>query len=77
MARKKVEAVTGCFARAQDNEPLFVLRATDALAPAVVRTWADVAESKGTPPTKIAEARQLADEMEIWAKEHGGPKVPD
>ena len=30
-----------CYAKAADDEPIFVLRAKDALAPDVVRYWAD------------------------------------
>lgn len=76
MARKKVEAVTGCYAKAADDEPLFVLRATDVLAPLVVRTWADMAADRGVSEGKVAEARQLAEDMELWQTENGS-KIPD
>ena len=59
--------------KADDTEPIFVLRAQDTLAAAVVRFWADEAEKAGSNPAKIAEAREVADAMEQWPTR----KVPD
>jgi hypothetical protein len=73
MAVKYVEAHSGCFAKAADNEPLFVMRAQDALAPELVREWANRAEANGCPAEKTAGARQLADQMEAWPNR----KMPD
>lgn len=66
MAIKSAELVSGCFAKAADDEPLFVLRAQDKCAPQHVRDWADHAELRGCSPEKVAEARALADQMEAW-----------
>ena len=74
MAIKKVEAISGCFAAAADDEPLFVLRANDVNAPMTVRYWCDryVAEkggvSKMSPKqwSKLQEAMALAEAMEAW-----------
>jgi len=66
MATKREELENGCFAKAADNEPIFVLRAQDRLAPALVREWAVQAEERGCPAPKVAEARALADKMENW-----------
>ena len=52
--------------KADDSEPIFVLRAQDSLAAAVVRFWADQAEKAGANAAKIAEAREVADAMERW-----------
>jgi hypothetical protein len=52
--------------KAKDDEPIFVLRAQDLLAPDVVRGWADVAERAGCSPAKVTEAREIADAMERW-----------
>jgi hypothetical protein len=52
--------------KAQDDEPIFVLRAQDTLAPALVRRWADEAERAGCPAVKFIEARAVADAMEQW-----------
>ena len=59
--------------KAQDDEPIFVLRAQDTLAPALVRRWADEAERAGCPAVKVIEARAVADAMEQWQSR----KMPD
>jgi hypothetical protein len=76
MGTKKQELIDGCFAKAADDEPLFVLRATDEIAPQIVRWWAREAELAGTPREKVMEAHQLADAMLAWQESHGA-KVPD
>jgi hypothetical protein len=55
-----------CYDKAADEEPLFVLRAQDMLAPEMVREWAYRAKVMGTPIEKIDEARRCADQMEDW-----------
>jgi hypothetical protein len=71
----KTEGVA-CFDKAGPNEPIFVLRSTDILAPEIVREWAFRARQAGTPPEKVVEALNLADEMDSWQIENG-KKVPD
>jgi hypothetical protein len=56
-----------------DEEPLFILRGQDLLAPEIVRAWADAAERAGVRSGKIAGARNLAKEMERWPRR----KLPD
>lgn len=64
--------------RVFDDEPVFVLRARDPLAPAQLRSWADALEAEGGSPEKAAEARALADQMEVYREaEAGGGKLPD
>lgn len=41
MGIKAQELIDGCFAKASLDEPLFVLRGTDSLAPGIVRDWAE------------------------------------
>lgn len=65
-----------CLQKAGDDEPIFVLRAQDVLAPGLVRDWAQQARREGAPPHKVDEARELASLMEVWQREHGC-KVPD
>jgi hypothetical protein len=48
------------------NEPLFVLRGQDLLAPIVVREWVKIAEQHGVPSTKLEEAAGLAAKMDEW-----------
>ena len=61
-----------CYAKAHPDEPIFVLRANDPLAPALVRTWAhSYATNCGEEPTadqsaKILEAYQCARAMRQW-----------
>lgn len=66
MATKAQELIDGCFSRAKDDEPLFVLRASDQLAPYFVREWAFMAERHGASREKISEALACAREMEKW-----------
>jgi hypothetical protein len=61
-----------CLTRADSNEPIFVLRANDELAPEIVRRWANLyISSKGVFASekqieKFKEAMALADLMEEW-----------
>lgn len=64
------------FEKADMDEPLFVLRAQDKLAPVVVRLWALHATMHHVPREKVIEARGLADRMDAWQALHGS-KVPD
>ena len=65
-----------CYDKAAPDEPIFVLRAQDMLAPEIVREWAYRALKLGTPLAKVDEARRLADAMENWQIEHSR-KIPD
>lgn len=76
MGTKAQELESGCFAKAADDEPLFVLRAQDAIAPHIVRTWAQGARAAGVNEAKVVEAEQLAARMEQWQNENRR-KIPD
>lgn len=65
-----------CYIKAAGDEPLFVLRSQDKLAPEIVREWAYRALAAGVPEDKVAEARRCADDMEDWQITHRS-KVPD
>lgn len=81
MATKKQERFGGCWDKAAEDEPLFVLRGQDMLAPALVREWArqfavhaaaqDI-DAAGWLP-KFLEAMQVAHQMEQWP----GRRLPD
>lgn len=73
MAIKSIEREVGCFAKAAENEPLFVLRAQDKLAPTLIRLWSELAALNGAPLEKTHEAKRLAYEMEQWPNR----KMPD
>jgi hypothetical protein len=55
-----------CLKNVHPGEPIFVLRAQDKLAPALVRAWALRAEGYGCPPEKVQEAYDCAEAMEHW-----------
>lgn len=61
-----------CYAKLKDDEPYFVLRASDPHAPAIVELWASLRESEFGFSEKFAEARVCADAMRIWFKKNGG-----
>lgn len=56
-----------CFNKAAHDEPVFVLRAADPLAPAVVSYWAELAQKTGLHEVeKATGADSLAYEMRNW-----------
>jgi hypothetical protein len=59
--------------KANDDEPIFVLRAQDRLAAEAVRYWAEQAQQAGSSEAKVAEAREIAAAMERWPTR----KLPD
>lgn len=65
MSSTKKEGVSS-LEKAGDDEPVFVLRAQDMLAPELVREWVFRARINGVPEEKVAEARRIADAMEDW-----------
>lgn len=61
-----------------DDEPVFLLRAKDITAPAVVRVWAMMAEMMGADWQLVSRVNRFADEMQEYANEHySGGKTPD
>lgn len=75
----KIEEINNpvsCLNRCEDGEPVFVVRASDYLAPQTVRTWAaryaGDHTARGTYDArrreKVAEALELAAEMQAWRK---------
>ena len=67
-----------CSCVAELEEPLFILRAQDILAPRVVVRWAHLAEQAGSPQDKVRGALVLAKKMADWqAKNPRRVKVPD
>lgn len=74
--REELEAANrgeGSLGKAADDEPVFILRAQDELASRLVRQWAVLAQTKGSPRAKYEEAHALADRMEAWPNR----KIPD
>ena len=59
------------------DEPVFVLRAQDRIAPATVMAWAAQLDAiTGGPSPKSNGARAIAKRMEAWQLEHTA-KTPD
>jgi hypothetical protein len=56
------------------DEPIFVLRARDLLAPDTIRYWAMLAKASGVNTAKWQEAQVCAKQMEEWS---GKRKYPD
>lgn len=63
----------GCLGKAADNEPVFILRGQDKLAPALVVAWARLAAEHGCGMGKVKEALDLAHSMASWSTR----KFPD
>jgi len=67
---KKMDEIadpSSCINKAGNDEPIFVLRANDALAAGVVDYWANQAEgTRLHEDYKIKGARELAQEMRRW-----------
>jgi hypothetical protein len=79
MSIKSTELEDGCFAKALDDEPMFVLLARDQQAPARVREWATQRKadiSMGKRPesdmAQVEEAFACAGRMEEWREENDG-----
>ena len=67
-----------CYDKAADDEPLFVLRATDPATPNAVRAWAAEARLVGHRSEKCDHAMDYADEIEEWQSANPDRmKVPD
>lgn len=62
--------------RAGEDEPIFVLRARDALAGAAIGEWIRAARRCGVSEAKIEDARLHLALMDRWAAANG-TKVPD
>lgn len=62
--------------RIPQDEPVFLIRGQDFVAPEAVEAWANLAESAGADPIMVQSARGQAREMRLWGKKHGD-KIPD
>lgn len=60
-----------CHAAAEPDEPTFTLLGRDPMAGAIVRAWATMREQAGEDPAKVQEARDVAVDMDQWAKKLG------
>jgi len=59
-----------------DDEPVFILRGQDIIAPQIVELWAITAGFVHAGQPKVESARRVAAEMRAWQEKHGS-KLPD
>jgi len=82
MATWDIEITTGCLARAEKDEPMFVLLSRGRLAPLLVHAWAALRTLQiwvGAKPVcdyeRCDEARALARSMRSWRKANRPKRV--
>ena len=75
-ARKDYDRIQDPAHIIPEDEPVFLLRAQDIVAPGVVRHWAIQAEKSGANGDIVNAARVHAGLMVEWQTKHGC-KVPD
>lgn len=74
--RDELANPNSCLNRAADDEPVFVLRANDRVAPSTIRAWANgyafekggLGKMKPREIEKYNEALQAANDMENWRR---------
>jgi hypothetical protein len=77
-ARADYMSIQDPTGRIPEDEPVFLLRGKDVLAPKTVEAWADLAEQMGASSHIVATARQQAKDMRKYQKEnHTLVQVPD
>lgn len=72
MGTKENPGKYDCLAKAEPDEPYFMLLARDPMAPALVRMWCETRKvlDPECPPEKIREAYNVAIQMEDWKDNH-------
>lgn len=76
MGTKNNPPVFDCYAKADPDEPMFILLGRDPIAPLLVDLWADLREKAGKDPYQVGEARLCADQMRDWLKRLGKEEHP-
>ena len=70
---ENLQDTKSCFAKAADDEPIFVLRAKDPTASAVIGAWIReriALDLNRRGDDKIKSAETVAGEMADWRREH-------
>jgi len=75
-ARKDYDRIQDPEHKIPEDEPVFLLRAQDTVAPQVVEIWALAAQKAGADDGIVQHAYEHAQLMRKWQEEHGC-KVPD
>lgn len=64
---KKVD-VTRLLEQVPDDEPVFLLRGSERVAPGLMKYYAGAIEARGAPAKDVATARETAAQMDRWPK---------
>lgn len=75
MGTKNNPASCDCYAKAEPDEPMFILLARDKHAPTLVWLWATLRELDQEKPAVVEEARECAAAMIEWAAGRGRQPV--
>lgn len=67
--RHELSSSRSCLNKADSEEPLFVLRAKDPMAPMAIRHWVTMSLTNHSNE-KIVEAIDLAEQMEKWYQQN-------
>ncbi len=67
-ARPDYDRIQDLSGKIPADEPVFLLRGQDAVAPWCVRQWADVVEARGGDPLLAKYAREQAERMDEWQR---------
>jgi len=67
---EEIKNPDSCLNQAEDDEPLFVLKAGDELAPEIVEEWIRRSELHMLHTGKLKNARRIAGLMRDWKKKH-------
>jgi hypothetical protein len=65
-ARSDYDRIQDPANKSPDDEPVFLIRAQDAVSGEAVRAWADLAEKAGAAQDILDKARHHADLMDQW-----------
>ncbi len=60
----------GCLGRSAPDEPVFILAASDPLAPVLVQMWAVAAKAYGHSNVAVNDAMTVRDAMNFWRTKH-------
>jgi len=75
LKKQELSDPKSCLNKADANEPIFVIRAKDVLAPMLIRHWATMADGIHEQE-KVMEARSLADAIDDWRLQPVRDAVP-
>jgi hypothetical protein len=75
-ARKDYDRIQDPAGLIPEDEPVFLLRGQDMLAPTILRKWANMLMDNDGDTDMVERAYKQADKMEEWQRKHVS-KLPD